>query len=116
VGQRCASELPLELPLNEGDVLGRDDRRERTASEIAEHLLGRLVLPGDRPVARGHEARNLDPPERSGQLDRRAFLWHLTRFCAYSTPGSSPAARRSEEHTSELQSPDHLVCRLLLEK
>src|SRR5215216_7100222 len=36
--------------------------------------------------------------------------------------GSSPAARssstrtRSEEHTSELQSPDHLVCRLLLEK
>src|SRR5207244_8983398 len=40
------------------------------------------------------------------------------------TPGrrwwqSRAAARalgRSEEHTSELQSPDHLVCRLLLEK
>src|SRR5258708_16740821 len=31
---------------------------------------------------------------------------------------ASPAATRSrsEEHTSELQSPDHLVCRLLLEK
>src|SRR5258708_22624952 len=28
--------------------------------------------------------------------------------------GAGP--RRSEEHTSELQSPDHLVCRLLLEK
>src|SRR5947208_575598 len=27
-----------------------------------------------------------------------------------------PAGLRSEEHTSELQSPDHLVCRLLLEK
>src|SRR5207244_10907946 len=26
------------------------------------------------------------------------------------------AGIRSEEHTSELQSPDHLVCRLLLEK
>src|SRR5258708_24706452 len=26
------------------------------------------------------------------------------------------SAVRSEEHTSELQSPDHLVCRLLLEK
>src|SRR5258708_35566507 len=26
------------------------------------------------------------------------------------------ARGRSEEHTSELQSPDHLVCRLLLEK
>src|SRR3990170_1006822 len=29
---------------------------------------------------------------------------------------SSRVLRRSEEHTSELQSPDHLVCRLLLEK
>src|SRR5215216_8087317 len=28
----------------------------------------------------------------------------------------SPSLLRSEEHTSELQSPDHLVCRLLLEK
>src|SRR5438552_18139746 len=27
-----------------------------------------------------------------------------------------PPGERSEEHTSELQSPDHLVCRLLLEK
>src|SRR6266581_5460007 len=27
-----------------------------------------------------------------------------------------PPPRRSEEHTSELQSPVHLVCRLLLEK
>src|SRR5258708_16738941 len=30
-------------------------------------------------------------------------------------PGTAPSSR-SEEHTSELQSPDHLVCRLLLEK
>src|SRR5258708_30112719 len=32
--------------------------------------------------------------------------------------GENPETRtpRSEEHTSELQSPDHLVCRLLLEK
>src|SRR5947208_6587642 len=30
---------------------------------------------------------------------------------------TGPSLRwRSEEHTSELQSPDHLVCRLLLEK
>src|SRR5207244_8181962 len=28
----------------------------------------------------------------------------------------APLSARSEEHTSELQSPDHLVCRLLLEK
>src|SRR5207244_7407714 len=34
----------------------------------------------------------------------------------YNIPaGASQALARSEEHTSELQSPDHLVCRLLLE-
>src|SRR5438876_5276902 len=33
-----------------------------------------------------------------------------------SAPCSSMWRRRSEEHTSELQSPVHLVCRLLLEK
>src|SRR5258708_26166286 len=31
-------------------------------------------------------------------------------------PGCPWHRGRSEEHTSELQSPDHLVCRLLLEK
>src|SRR5258708_18267748 len=31
-------------------------------------------------------------------------------------PAEWGAKTRSEEHTSELQSPDHLVCRLLLEK
>src|SRR5256885_11928565 len=31
-------------------------------------------------------------------------------------PGRSARRRRSEEHTSELQSPCNLVCRLLLEK
>src|SRR5258708_30650127 len=39
-------------------------------------------------------------------------------FSSSSTCASSTGRRaaRSEEHTSELQSPDHLVCRLLLEK
>src|SRR5258708_9273992 len=38
--------------------------------------------------------------------------------CAAAVPtrNSPSRAQRSEEHTSELQSPDHLVCRLLLEK
>src|SRR5256885_5781404 len=36
-------------------------------------------------------------------------------FCA-ETPNVVEVAGRSEEHTSELQSPCNLVCRLLLEK
>src|SRR5258708_20683869 len=39
----------------------------------------------------------------------------LTRRPSTSPRLASPPSR-SEEHTSELQSPDHLVCRLLLEK
>src|SRR5258708_20788653 len=41
--------------------------------------------------------------------DRRQPLLHLDRT-------GIRRWTRSEEHTSELQSPDHLVCRLLLEK
>src|SRR5207244_9193621 len=37
--------------------------------------------------------------------------------CGAGVARTRPLRRtRSEEHTSELQSPDHLVCRLLLEK
>src|SRR5207244_1098830 len=43
------------------------------------------------------------------------FLW-LTGMTAYLRMRPRLQGLRSEEHTSELQSPDHLVCRLLLEK
>src|SRR5258708_27119270 len=45
-----------------------------------------------------------------GRVRRRARARALGRGARHA------AHRRSEEHTSELQSPDHLVCRLLLEK
>src|SRR2546422_3475638 len=42
-------------------------------------------------------------------------LRHILRSI-FSTRRTTPAILRSEEHTSELQSRLHLVCRLLLEK
>src|SRR5207244_11437819 len=63
---------------------------------------------------------------RSRSAARRESSTPTTSRC--SLPSSRRGARprdlhhagtvteRSEEHTSELQSPDHLVCRLLLEK
>src|SRR5258708_13229561 len=42
--------------------------------------------------------------------DRTIAALNLQQTLIVTTP------LRSEEHTSELQSPDHLVCRLLLEK
>src|SRR5690606_40424128 len=55
------------------------------------------------PWKRGRCAVSFEPVRR--------HLWS-GRCCR----ASSPAARRSEEHTSELQSRENLVCRLLLEK
>src|SRR5574344_3053985 len=44
-------------------------------------------------------------------------LWKGKKPYYYPIDGTTnDAMDRSEEHTSELQSPDHLVCRLLLEK
>src|SRR5258708_33562145 len=56
-----------------------------------------------------HDALPISPSERAGQSRPR----HFSARCA-----ARPARQknRSEEHTSELQSPDHLVCRLLLDK
>src|SRR2546422_5295142 len=51
------------------------------------------------------------PPE---VIQRFFYKWIPTAFDLFGTDNSSSA--RSEEHTSELQSRLHLVCRLLLEK
>src|SRR2546427_6296065 len=68
-------------------------------------------------------------PIWSAKKVKRAPVYSSTRIGSQSTPwlarrsmnGSSAATRnarwrRSEEHTSELQSQSNLVCRLLLEK
>src|SRR5438552_17284642 len=43
-------------------------------------------------------------------------IWTAPSICVIPTWFANAELCRSEEHTSELQSPDHLVCRLLLEK
>src|SRR6266487_7172798 len=53
-----------------------------------------------------HDALPILPPRRY----QRVSLAHLV------SPHDPGGLARSEEHTSELQSPVHLVCRLLLEK
>src|SRR5258708_19078423 len=53
-------------------------------------------------------------PEHLALLGDKARARDLARRCGVPHRVRGPC--RSEEHTSELQSPDHLVCRLLLEK
>src|SRR2546422_3242617 len=58
-----------------------------------------------------HPARN--PTRGSG----RGAVGDISNFVAVAQAATTvPIASRSEEHTSELQSRLHLVCRLLLEK
>src|SRR5437762_5404797 len=61
---------------------------------------------GSRGASRGRAA--LATPRRHPILDQLRCLDRLAR--------EHRGAARSEEHTSELQSPMYLVCRLLLEK
>src|SRR2546422_7368484 len=56
--------------------------------------------------------RSHHPPGFAGLQDDEQQSPSKTLPSSHSSPGS----RRSEEHTSELQSRLHLVCRLLLEK
>src|SRR2546426_5509551 len=79
--------------------------------------------PGERCEAtRGHRlhgvGHHLRPRPRAAR--RRGMGWDLVfpgrARCHAARRLADRAARRSEEHTSELQSPCNLVCRLLLEK
>src|SRR5258708_19309070 len=65
-----------------------------------------LPLPDALPISAGATAIDLkDQTCLPGLIDSHT---HIT--------SQTSRTQRSEEHTSELQSPDHLVCRLLLEK
>src|SRR5438552_13850707 len=79
----------------------------RSAELEPEHLV-ELVVAGrqhdDRDAARRADPLAHLKPVQLGQHDVEHHEVML------------PKLDRSEEHTSELQSPDHLVCRLLLEK
>src|SRR5258708_31624435 len=70
-----------------------------------------------RSATRSSTAASRILPIRSGEVSK-----HFTSSGFPLTPRNirnfsrADGKDRSEEHTSELQSPDHLVCRLLLEK
>src|SRR3989454_1236222 len=66
------------------------------------------ALPICRAQGRRGRARAQDPDPRAQGVLRLA--------AGSSARARPPAPDRSEEHTSELQSPCNLVCRLLLEK
>src|SRR5438552_5550558 len=65
------------------------------------------------PTRRSSDLLAANPPILAKYIDGIKNLDQITGDRGHV---DSSFALRSEEHTSELQSPDHLVCRLLLEK
>src|SRR3989454_7882494 len=75
----------------------------------------------ERAVAREHHAvgaeeRDAAGERRRGAPEHRVAVEHLEIFNWRFLKSLEHFGFRSEEHTSELQSPCNLVCRLLLEK
>src|SRR2546426_9294472 len=64
----------------------------------------------------GKSRDGLDLATLRRQLQRWRDYLGDPRSKSLSAPPPVPRIKRSEEHTSELQSPCNLVCRLLLEK
>src|ERR1017187_10875735 len=66
-------------------------------------------------AAKAIRRRKVDLPAPGSPTSTTRGFWSA---CCNGTAwrSSGPSLRRSEEHTSELQSPMYLVCRLLLEK
>src|SRR3712207_6986831 len=66
-----------------------------------------------------HRRRRRHPNHHIPSEDRLRRMTHMKIWIALFAllaPAAASAADRSEEHTSELQSRQYLVCRLLLEK
>src|SRR5207253_10883155 len=78
----------------------------RRSSDLDRRAAGRIDQATRSPV----RAERAPPP--SGPAQRKI----LRGLSAQLTGAVLPDGSRSEEHTSELQSRGHLVCRLLLEK
>src|SRR3712207_8424834 len=70
-----------------------------------------------RPPRRADDAPRADPRHRIGSRRDTGGVTSLdSTSYTYEAPVSADLFDRSEEHTSELQSRQYLVCRLLLEK
>src|SRR3712207_8810616 len=90
-------------------------RKSRTGRQLP--ACGGDTIWRTQPSDRGHQGRTIAISGRPTKYADGARGGHRRRYCRGSKPLDGRKLRlRSEEHTSELQSRQYLVCRLLLEK
>src|SRR5258708_27168319 len=134
--ERLSSNLP-EVHISLGSVYSTTGKNTQAITELKRAL---ELAPnsdeayrslGDAYVSSGQSNEAVSAYQSAVAANSYNWLNHIALGKAYFGLGDNPRALlefqkvtelaegnviRSEEHTSELQSPDHLVCRLLLEK
>src|SRR5207244_2549109 len=83
-------------------------RNDERPQNCAGNVVDKEHAPGHLRSAREQRGKDTQPSDKARHQDR--FVAMVLKIILHVLDP------RSEEHTSELQSPDHLVCRLLLEK
>src|SRR5258708_18449165 len=112
----------FDLDVAAGEIvglIGANGAGKTTTVECIQGLrrpdAGSLRVLGLDPVTEPDRLRTMIGSQlQSSALPDRLRVGEAVRL--FSGRNGRELLRRSEEHTSELQSPDHLVCRLLLEK
>src|SRR3712207_3332362 len=126
-GRRADGETSDQQPPQAPTVEAAGDEAERVAGETVDQVGATTAqFPSEVGAARSPEARR--EPAATASTGRHAFLVGAgillsrivglvrQRVFAHYLGTSDAMDARSEEHTSELQSRQYLVCRLLLEK
>src|SRR5947208_8997175 len=98
-------------------------RRQRSSSGVGVRV-GVIIVTKGRGIGLGAQVvvssfpfpRRRRGPDTALRFKRNVLPGPLFRVGTTKAGDNTTSLDRSEEHTSELQSPDHLVCRLLLEK
>src|SRR5258708_1293148 len=108
----CSS-ATASFDCSEADTIRTTASRE---SSISLRVMGQALLKKESACSRRKEKTEKEPNPRSDARVREEFFGVGQQLVGHGVGVHAEGAVRSEEHTSELQSPDHLVCRLLLEK
>src|SRR5437762_10698908 len=118
VERGAASDFLEQMRMTNQNVGRKKTGIERSHQQLEKFGIGREQFEKQAAQTEGFNETDNGDESSIGIGARRQLLKQKRAKSAKNLPGawSNVKGNRSEEHTSELQSPMYLVCRLLLEK